>query len=68
MDLATSMATKQFIVNEAITEPIFRYIPDRTTIQRLLTRCSNIKEDLEEYGIYESVEDGLAGAQESTNQ
>ena len=74
MDMATSMATKQFSVEEAISEPLFRYIPDRTTIQRLLTRCSNMKddlaEDLGELGLYESAGDGppASGAQEGTIQ
>ena len=29
-----------------IKEPVFRYIPDRATIQRLLMRVSNMKDDL----------------------
>ena len=34
-----------------IKEPVFRYIPDRATIQRLLMRVSNMKDDLAEFGL-----------------
>ena len=64
MDMAASMSTKQFSVEKPISYPTFRYIPDRTTIQRLLTRCSNMKDDLAEFDLYQSAEDGLPAAQE----
>ena len=40
---------KTFIVNEMIPEPIFRYIPSRATIQRLIMRAANMKDDLAEF-------------------
>ena len=39
---------------------MFRYIPDRDTIQRLLMRCSNMKDDLAEFEINE---DDIAAGQ-----
>ncbi len=52
MDMSASMS-KQFTVESKIPEPTFRYIPDRDTIQRLLTRCSNMKDDLGEFELYD---------------
>ena len=53
------------MVEKQIEEPYFRYIPDRATIQRFLTRCSNMKDDLAEFDLYQSAEDGGAlGMQE----
>lgn len=49
---------KQLCIREPIPEPIFRYIPDRDTIQRLLVRCSNMKDDLGEFDLFD--EDGKA--------
>ena len=34
-------------------QPAFRYIPDRDTIHRLLIRCSNMKDDLAEFDLFE---------------
>ena len=45
-DLANSRTYNQFVVSEPILEPVFRYIPDRETIQRLLLRCSKMKDDI----------------------
>lgn len=42
-----------FTVFEPVKEPFFRYIPDRSTIQRLLNRVSNMKDDLSELGIFD---------------
>ena len=42
---------KQFCCQEAILEPVFRYIPDRRTIQRLIMRAANMKDDLAEFGL-----------------
>ena len=51
LDMAISIQSKQFCVSEPITQPIFRYIPDRETIQRLLFRCGNMQDDLGEFDI-----------------
>jgi len=60
------------MVSAAIPEPIFRYIPDRDTMQRLITRCSNMRDDLAEFGIMEDAgmagEDGQAAQAEQPNQ
>ena len=61
MDMATSVYTKQFCIDKPIMEPMFRYIPDRATIQRLITRASNMKDDLAEFDLYLSAEDAAAG-------
>ena len=52
-DLEKSLATKSFVISAPILEPMFRYIPDRDTMQRLLTRCSNMKDDLAEFDLNE---------------
>ena len=67
MDMATSMATKQFSVEEDISQPVFRYIPDRATIQRLITRCSNMKGDIDEI-LNQDAEDGPAEQEGGTLQ
>lgn len=65
MDMAASMSTKQFHVDQMISEPpFFRYIPDRSTIQRLITRGSNMKDDLAEFDLYQqSLEEGAEAKQ-----
>ena len=71
-DLSNSLVSKQYIVSAAIPEPIFRYIPDRDTMQRLITRCSNMRDDLAEFGIMEDAEmageGGQAAQAEQPNQ
>ena len=62
MDINASMS-KQFAVESKILEPTFRYIPDRDTIQRLLTRCSNMKDDLGEFDLYEDNQPAEAEAE-----
>lgn len=47
-DLSTQFIGKQFIVESSMLEPHFRYVPDRGTIQRLITRAANMKDDLAE--------------------
>lgn len=42
---------KTFVVNEMIPEPIFRYIPSRATIQRIIMRAANMKDDLAEFAL-----------------
>ena len=54
-----ALALRQVIISEPQIEPIFRYVPDRDTIQRLLIRCSNMKDDLGEFELYD--EDGAKG-------
>ena len=49
LDMAISIQSKQFCVSEPISQPIFRYVPDRETIQRLLLRCSNMQDDLGDF-------------------
>ena len=49
LDMAISIQSKQFCVSDPISQPIFRYIPDRETIQRLLLRCSNMQDDLGDF-------------------
>lgn len=39
----------QFRIDGPIKEPVFRYIPDRATMQRLVLRVSNMKDDLAEF-------------------
>ena len=68
MDMATSMASKQFVVEEKIIEPVFRYVPDRDTIQRLLTRCGNMKDDLAEFDLFEDKQPAEGEAAESQNE
>ena len=51
LDMAISIQSKQFCVSEPINQPIFRYIPDRETIQRLLLRCGNMQDDLGDFDI-----------------
>jgi len=64
MEMA-AMNFKQFEITEMIPEPMFRYVPDRETIQRLITRCSNMKDDLAEFDIYDKAqEDGQADGEE----
>ena len=53
LEMASSMANKQFVVNEPIPEPMFRYVPDRDTIQRLLHKVSNMKDDLTEFELFD---------------
>lgn len=65
-DLEKSIATKSYVVSAPIREPMFRYIPDRETMQRLITRCSNMKDDLAEFDLAEDAE--MAGENgENTN-
>ena len=33
------------VIEEPMERPIFRYIPDRATVQRLVTRCTALKDD-----------------------
>ena len=40
-----------------MSQPAFRYIPDRDTIHRLLIRCSNMKDDLAEFDLFEEKHD-----------
>ena len=47
-DLSSQFVGKQYIVESTILEPHFRYVPDRGTIQRLITRAANMKDDLAE--------------------
>ena len=53
------------MVSETITEPVFRYIPDRDTIQRLLHRCSNMKDDLAEFELFEDKDEAQAAEDEA---
>lgn len=44
------------VIGEPICQPLFRYIPDRTTVQRLVTRCANLKDDVIKFDSYEEKE------------
>jgi len=46
-----------FVVSApGIPEPMFRYIPDRETMQRMLLRCGNMKDDL---GVFDIMDDDM---------
>ena len=64
-EMSQSIINKQFMVSETITEPVFRYIPDRDTIQRLLHRCSNMKDDLAEFELFEDKDEAQAAEDEA---
>ena len=55
-------------------QPVFRYIPDRDLIQRLILRASNIKDDLDlaEFDLNEEDhnkdEEGVIGREEGENE
>ena len=53
MDMANALHSKQYTCEEPIPEPMFRYVPDRDTIQRILLRCANMKDDLAEFDLFE---------------
>ena len=42
---------RPFRVEKMIPEPYFRYIPDRGSIQRLIWRAANMKDDLAEFNV-----------------
>ena len=71
MDMAASLAHKQFMLSEMIQEPVFRYVPDRDTIQRLITRASNMKDDLAEFDLFQDTAadaEGMEGQEEVATQ
>lgn len=41
------LESEHFVVAEMVLEPYFRYLPDRGTMQRLIMRAANMKDDLE---------------------
>jgi hypothetical protein len=51
MDMAAAMVNQQITISEPVPEPIFRYVPDRDTIQRLILRCTNMMSDLSDLGL-----------------
>ena len=53
MEMSSALINTQFCVAEKMSQPAFRYIPDRDTIHRLLIRCSNMKDDLAEFDLFE---------------
>lgn len=52
MEMSSYINLKSFSISEQIPEPVFRYVPDRGIIQRLLTRASNMKDDLAEFDLF----------------
>ena len=57
MEISSAMINAQYCVAEKMSQPAFRYIPDRDTIHRLLIRCGNMKDDLAEFDLFEEKHD-----------
>jgi len=49
------------VITKEMCPPIFRYIPDRGTIQRLILKCAAIKDDVIKFEPYEKAEDAKDG-------
>ena len=48
---------KQFTLEKTILEPMFRYVPDRAVMQKMIMRAANMKDDLAEFGLDEEEEE-----------
>ena len=50
-DEGTMFERKQFECEKMILEPMFRYIPERAVMQRLILRAATMKDDLAEFNL-----------------
>ena len=59
--LSPTQIESMVVIQKEMCQPIFRYMPDRATFQRLITRCANIKDDVIKFEPYDKPEEAKDG-------